>query len=215
VTIRERLLSQTIVYKTFKKLVLPDHAYQRIVDSMFDADDGARVLDLGCGYGDFTRFFAGRCRYVGIDHNPGYIETARRINAGLDAEFICADVTDPVVAEKGPYDLVFLAGVLHHLSDTQVAELAGQVAPLLGRSGRFVALEPVFDPDQRLTARLIIAADRGRFVRDAAGYSRLLAAHLPAIRSEVHSDLLRMPYTHLLIEARPGNGDAEPHPSSE
>jgi SAM-dependent methyltransferase len=203
-TIRERLLSQTVVYKTFKKLVLPERAYQRIVDRMFAVDDGARVLDLGCGYGDFTRYFAGRCSYVGIDHNPGYIDTARRLNSKFDAEFICADVTDPVVAERGPYDLVFLAGVLHHLSDDQVRGLVDQVAPLLTPAGRFVALEPVFDPDQRLTARLIIASDRGRFVRDTAGYAHLLACQLPLISTELHTDLLRMPYTHLLIEARRG-----------
>lgn len=201
-TIRERLLSQTVVYKTFKKLVLPAGSHQKIVDSMFAVDDGAAVLDLGCGYGDFAKFFAGRCRYIGIDHNPGYIETARKINSGLDAEFFCADVTDVMVAEKGPYDLVFLSGVLHHLNDTQVGDLVAKVAPLLTEIGRFVALEPVFDPDQRLTARLIIASDRGRFVRDAAGYSNLLASQLPSIRTAIHTGLLRMPYTHVLIEAR-------------
>ncbi len=74
--------------------------------------------------------------------------------------------------------------------------------PLLDQGGRFVALEPVFDPQQGLTARLIIASDRGRYVRDAAGYSHLLASALPQVRTEVVTGLLRMPYTHLLIEGR-------------
>lgn len=201
-TLRERLLSQPVVYRSFKKLVLPSGSHQRIVDSMFAVPEGGRVLDLGCGFGDFAPYFASRCRYVGIDHNPGYIDTARRMNDGLDATFICADVTDPVVAEHGPYDLIFLSGVLHHLDDGQVATLAANVAPLLDQGGRFVALEPVFDPQQGLTARLIIASDRGRYVRDAAGYSHLLASALPQVRTEVVTGLLRMPYTHLLIEAR-------------
>ncbi len=200
-TLREQLLSQPVVYRTFKKLVLPNGSHQRIVDSMFSVEDGSSVLDLGCGFGDFTQFFAGRCNYIGIDHNPEYIETARRMNDGLDATFICADVTDEAVAANGPYDLIFLSGVLHHLSDQQVSELASNVAPLLNQSGRFVALEPVFDPDQGLTARLIIASDRGRFVRDAAGYSNLVSQALPQVRTEVLTGLLRMPYTHLLIEA--------------
>ncbi len=200
-TLREQLLSQPAVYRTFKKLVLPKGAHQRIVDSMFKVNDGASVLDLGCGFGDFTQFFAGRCKYVGIDHNSEYIETARKMNQELEATFICADVTDSVVSDNGPYDLVFLSGVLHHLDNGQVAELAQNVAPLLTEAGRFVALEPVFDPDQGLTARLIIASDRGRFVRDAAGYASLLERALPEIRTEVLTGLLRMPYTHLLIEA--------------
>ncbi len=200
-TLRERLLSQPAVYRTFKKLVLPAGSHQRIVDSMFHVADGAAVLDLGCGYGDFAPYFAGRCRYLGIDHNTDYIETARRMNEGLDARFICADVTDQTVIDNGPYDLVFLSGVLHHLDNDQVTTLAANVAPLLSPEGRFVALEPVFDPDQGLTARLIIASDRGRHVRDAAGYTHLLATSLPEVRTEVLQGLLRMPYTHVLIEA--------------
>lgn len=200
-TLRERLLSQPAVYRTFKKLVLPAGSHGRIVDSMFAVEDGSAVLDLGCGFGDFTPLFADRCRYVGIDHNPGYVETARRLNAEHLATFICADVTDDAVAQHGPYDLVFLSGVLHHLSDDEVKQLAANVAPLLTDAGRFVALEPVFDPDQGLTARLIIASDRGRFVRDAAGYANLLGCSFPVVRSEVLTGLLRVPYTHLLIEA--------------
>ncbi len=207
-TIRERLLSQTPVYKLFKNLLLPPASLRRITTEMFAADDGASVLDLGCGYGDYAPWFAGRCRYLGIDHNPGYLDTARRRNAHLGhgelaPEFICADVSDPVVAQRGPYDLVFLGGVLHHLDDDQVRTLASQVAPLLTGRGRFVALEPVFDPDQRLTARLLIASDRGRHVRDGAGYAALVAGALPQVRCEVHRDLLRVPYSHLLMEARP------------
>jgi len=200
-TIREKVLSQPLVYQAFKKLVLPSGSHQRIVDSMFRVEDGSSVLDLGCGFGDFTQFFASRCNYIGIDHNPEYIKMARKMNEGLNATFICADVTNEAVAENGPYDLIFLSGVLHHLSNEQVSELAGNVAPLLTTAGRFVALEPVFDPDQGLTARLIIASDRGRFVRDAAGYSNLLAQALPEIRTQILTGLLRMPYTHLLIEA--------------
>ena len=201
-TLRERLLAHTVVYRTLKQLLLPGASERRIVQRMFAVDDGDRVLDLGCGYGDYARHFAGRCRYLGIDHNPDYIATARRMNAGLDAEFVCADVTDPVVASAGPYDLVILGGVLHHLDDATVGRLADTVASLLTPSGRLAALEPVFHPDQPLSARLLIAADRGRHVRDASGYARLLAPRLPHLRTEVHGDLLRLPYTHLLLEGR-------------
>ena len=200
--LRERLLAHTVVYRATKQLLLPEASERRIVDRMFDAADGDRVLDLGCGYGDYAPHFAGRCRYLGVDHNPDYIATARRMNAELDAQFVCADLADPVVSSAAPYDLVVVGGVLHHLDDATVVEMAATVAELLTPTGRLVALEPVFDPSQSLAARLLIAADRGRHVRDAPGYARLLAPALPRLRAEIHTDLLRLPYTHLLLEGR-------------
>lgn len=197
--LRERILARPIVYRTFKKIVLPPGVLEALVGSDYQVDDGGHVLDLGCGFGDYAPFFAERCAYVGIDHNADYIATARRLNASFPATFFVADVTDSVVKELGPYDLVMLSGVLHHLEDDVVEQLAQNVAPLLKPGGRFVALEPVFDPEQGLSARLLIASDRGRFVRDAAGYRARLAGAFDDVSTRRVTGLLRIPYTHLVI----------------
>jgi cyclopropane fatty-acyl-phospholipid synthase-like methyltransferase len=146
VTLRERVLSDPRVYKTFKRLVLPGGTLERLVAEHFQVDDGGRVLDLGCGFGDYAPYFAGRVDYLGIDHNESYIDTAKRMNAGGDARFMVADVADPVVAEHGPFDLVMISGELHHLPPESITALAELIRPLLSPSGRLVAMEPVFDP---------------------------------------------------------------------
>jgi SAM-dependent methyltransferase len=173
-----------------------------MVDEYFPVEDGNSVLDLGCGYGDSARFFAGRCKYVGIDHNSNYINVARSINHGNGAQFFVADVADPIVADHGPYDLVMMLGVLHHLSAADVTQLSVLIRSLLNPSGRFVAVEPVFTSTQRLSARIAIAADRGRHVRDEDGYRHLLESTFDNVQSKVVSGLLRIPYTHLVITAR-------------
>lgn len=199
--IRERVLSHPAVYKTFKRVVLPGGVLERLVSEHFVVEDGGRVLDLGCGFGDYARFFAGRCDYLGIDHNPSYIETARRMNVETPARFLVADVADPVVAREGPFDLVLMSGVLHHLPSDAVRDFAALIRPLISGGGRFVAMEPVFDPDQRLTARLTIAADRGRFARDEEGYRALLEAAFAKVDSKIVSGVLRIPYTHVVLTA--------------
>jgi SAM-dependent methyltransferase len=198
---RERILARPSVYRTFKKVVLPSGVLEKLVSEHYAVPDGASVLDLGCGFGDYAPFFADRCKYVGIDHNPDYVETARRLNGATNATFVVADVTDPVVVEYGPFDLVMISGVLHHLDDDAVGQLSKNIAPLLKPGGRFVALEAAFDPDQGLVARLIVAADRGRFVRDAAGYRHLLEGSFAAVKSKTVHGMLRIPYTHLIISA--------------
>jgi SAM-dependent methyltransferase len=199
--LRERVLSNPIVYKNFKRAVLPSGTLERLVREYFIVDDGGSVLDLGCGFGDYAPLYAERSTYLGIDHNASYVETARRMNAGSRATFLVADVADPVVVDHGPFDLIMMSGVLHHLPSSAVRELADHVRPLLSPTGRFVAMEPVFDPDQRLTARLTIAADRGRFARDEDGYRCLLEDTFPKVDTTIASGMLRIPYTHVIITA--------------
>lgn len=199
--LRERILSRPVVYRSFKRMVLPDGVLETLVRDHFAAADGARVLDLGCGFGDYAPFYADRCDYLGIDHNESYIETAKRMNVSTAARFMVADVADPAVAEHGPFDLVMMSGVLHHLPSEAVRDLVALIRPLISSNGRFVAMEPVFDPDQGLTARLTIAADRGRFARDEEGYRTLLETAFTKVDTSIVSGMLRIPYTHVILTA--------------
>lgn len=199
--IRERLLGTPFVYRTFKKVVLPDGVLDRLVATHFHLADGGSVLDLGCGVGDYAPLYAPRCHYVGADSNASYIEMARGMNGGSGATFVVADVADESLVALGPFDLVLMSGVLHHLTADEVTALVVPMTRLLSPAGRFVALEPVFDPEQGLTARLVIASDRGRHVRDAAGYRHLLEPHFTRVTTSVVTGLLRIPYTHLVIDA--------------
>ena len=73
---------------------------------------GAKVLDLGCGFGDTTRQIAQRVgpsgEAVGVDCAPRFVDAARReaAEAGIsNARFFRADVqTDDL---GGPYDAAF------------------------------------------------------------------------------------------------------------
>ena len=199
--LRERLLGNTFVYKTFKNLVSPPHLVAKTIEEFLQVADGLSVLDLGCGYGDIAHFYANRCKYVGIDSNESYIEEARRRNAHNDAEFIVGDVSDPEVRSRGPFDLVLMTGVLHHLPNQHVAEVVKGSRELVSPTGRFVAIEPVFSPEQRLSARLIIAADRGRYVRDADGYINLLKSGFANVTGQIVHGLLRIPYSHIVLTA--------------
>ena len=198
---RERLLANPAVYRAFKRLVLPTGVLESLVATHFVIPNGGRVLDLGCGFGDYAPFFSGHGHYVGIDHNAQYIETARALNGGGDATFIVADVVDPVVSDYGPYDLVMISGVLHHLPSDAILTLARNVRSLLTPAGKFVALEAVFDPEQSLLARIAVASDRGRYVRDREGYERILENVFSHVDSSTAEGMLRIPYSHIVLTA--------------
>lgn len=71
--------------------------------------EGAPVLDVGCGLGDFYVYLKDHYEnvgYVGSDINPRYIEKARQLYP--DAEFEVADLEE---YKGGPFDYVVASGV--------------------------------------------------------------------------------------------------------
>ena len=96
-----------------------------------------RVLDAGCGNGRFGRFLlqesAARVHYTGVDTNLALLRRARTALAEIGAQFFARDLLrDPL--PDGPYDLIGLFGVLHHIPgyvqrERLLVELAARLAP--------------------------------------------------------------------------------------
>ncbi len=196
---RERLLEKTLVYKTFRGCAALPKLVQKTIEEFLHVPNVALFLDSGCGYGDVASYYAGRCSYLGIDSNERYIENERKRNSVNDAQFVIANISNPEVLQRGPYDLVLLPGVLHHLPNKYVSNIVASAMGLVGSSVRFVAIAPVLLPGQRLTARLITALDRGRYVRRLDGYTSLLSRGFRKVKDQVVHVRLRIPYSHAVL----------------
>jgi cyclopropane fatty-acyl-phospholipid synthase-like methyltransferase len=84
-------------------------------------EDGARVLELGCGAGTpETRRLAGTFRLTGVDISPQQIERARA--AVPEAEFVCADFTDLELPESS-FEAVVSFYVFNHVPRELLASL--------------------------------------------------------------------------------------------
>jgi SAM-dependent methyltransferase len=198
---RDVLLSKSIVYRTFKSLVSSKSRTKQFVRQYLAEEKNSVVLDLGCGIGDFCKFFVPHCKYVGVDANPNYIALARDQNQSSQATFLIGDISNLDLSAYGPFDLVMMSGVLHHLDSESVLKTLSPVLQVLNTNGRFFAIEPVFEPGQSLVARLTIASDRGQYVRDTEGYRNVLSQLFEEVEIDVRHDVIRIPYTHAVITA--------------
>jgi SAM-dependent methyltransferase len=162
------------------------------------AQPGQRVLDIGCGTGDILQFLP-QVHYLGYDVSARYIERARR-RFGERGEFHCHAVDDGLPLGPGSFDLVIAHGVLHHLDDDAARTLFRVARRALKLGGRLVTFDGCFAPDQSATVRLFLWLDRGGHVRDREGYERLARTQFGEVRSVVRHDLIRVPYTHLIME---------------
>jgi SAM-dependent methyltransferase len=190
------LLARPRLYELWSQIVGGEHGRSTLVREHVCPDPGARVLDLGCGPGELVRYL-GDVEYVGVDVNPDYIARAKRIHSGR-AEFRIGDATD-LDTDFREFDVVVAFGVLHHLDDAGADKLFQGAAEALKERGRLVTVDPTLTPTQSRAARLVIVADRGRYVRTPDEYVRLAAPRFE-VETVVRSDLLRIPYTHCVLE---------------
>ncbi len=192
------LLAHPRVYSLFRRLVGRDSARAVYAREHLRLQPGQRVLDVGCGPGDILAFLP-EVRYEGYDISPQYIERARQ-RFGARGEFHCHAVDDSLPVPAGGFDVAIAHGVLHHLDDAQARALLRVARRALKPGARLVTFDGCFTKDQSAAARLFLRLDRGRHVRTREADEALARAEFAEVKSFVRHDLVRIPYTHLIME---------------
>jgi SAM-dependent methyltransferase len=170
-----------------------------LVDSYIRPSPGQRILDLGCGPAAILPYL-GDVAYVGIDLNGAHIAKAQACH-GNRGRFHVGDFASLRSELGGSFDIVSCIGLVHHLDDARVRELALLARDYLILGGRLVTIDPVFSDGQTWIARRMAAADSGQCVRTSEGYRALISSAFDKVQVHVRHDLLRIPYSHCILEA--------------
>jgi SAM-dependent methyltransferase len=201
------VLARPAIYELWSDLVGARRGRAGLVNRYVTPQPGDRILDLGCGPGELLSYLPDSVSYTGVDISPQYIAAARQRFRGR-GEFEVGDASR-YVASTRRFDRVVVFGVLHHLDDRQVASVFATAADIVAERGRMMTVDPVYAPGQSRIARAIIDRDRGQHVRDADSYAGLARAAWESVRVTVRHDLLRIPYSHCILEAQaPLSGNA-------
>lgn len=116
------------------------HLFQRKMNSV----SKLRVLDIGCGLGLTNAiFYTDRgCEYTGVDISEECIK-ANIVSASassLDATFIVGNAESLPPELIGPFDLIHINGVVHHV---HIESCFRSILPLLSSKARFLITEPL------------------------------------------------------------------------
>jgi hypothetical protein len=98
-------------------------------------------------------------------------------------------------------DIAIVSAVLHHMTDSEAAELFTLLRKVLKPNGRVVTLDNVFVKGQNPIAKFLICLDRGRHVRSPDGYLALARASFQDVYGTV-SHRVFPPYTYFYMTAR-------------
>ena len=66
--------------------------------------------------------------------------------------------------------------------------------------GKLVTLDGVWSKGQSAGARALLARDRGQFIRNEESYLRIASKAFDNVKVSIRHDLLRIPYTHIIME---------------
>jgi SAM-dependent methyltransferase len=162
------------------------------------------ILDLGCGPAEILHSIKNqKLRYYGCDINADYLSQAKK-RFGERGVFFSHDFIQDGASlhEKVPLcDVVIATGILHHLDDNAAMSLIKTGYSNLKNDGRLISLENVITTDQNPIAKWVIKHDRGRFVRTQVELLALFHRCGFKTNSILRTDMLRIPYTHLITIA--------------
>jgi SAM-dependent methyltransferase len=159
-----------------------------------------RILEIGCGPGTIVPYLP-KSEYLGFDASQEYIDEARRRFPDR-GQFICERVSHYTLPQRHYFDIVLALGILHHLDDAEALQLFQIAHAALKAGGRLVTLDGVWVNGQSRASRYVQSRDRGEFIRDERSYVALASKVFRSIESSIRPDLLRIPYTHVILVCR-------------
>lgn len=193
------IFSAPRIYDLAQDLVGAERSRALLVRDYLRPQPLQRVLDIGCGTARILPHLPPTIDYVGVDLSSAYIDAAQRAY-GSRGRFLCVDIGRAEGREFRGFNLALATGLLHHLDDGEARNMLAIARDALSAGGRLVTIDGCFVTEQSALARFTIKHDRGRNIRTPEAYEELARSVFRDVRVAVRSDMLRIPYTHTILE---------------
>lgn len=142
---------------------------RKVLADYFVCGPAEKVLDIGCGTGEFSGFF-NPDNYIGVDIEKKYIEYAQKNYKG---KFLVVDA-NRLPFNDGLFQKVVIIGVIHHLDDKTSGRVLDEARRVLAPNGTLLLMEDVSRPNNSFLTNLLHRLDNGKFIRTKESYEKVL-----------------------------------------
>jgi SAM-dependent methyltransferase len=204
-----KFLKISFIYEILGFILGGKNAIYWLSVNFYNVQQGSKITDVGCGPGtllkNYKKLFPRNINYHGIDPNENYIKSAKK-EYGDFANFHHG-TTETFINDSRfkDSDLILCSGVLHHIDDEKAKSLLDFVhCNLRTKTGRFLSIEPVHLMKETLFSKWMMNKDRGLHIRTEQEWKNLMKNSGLQYKTNIITGLIRIPYNHILIEARIG-----------
>ena len=173
------IISAPWVYNMVQYLAGAKMYREKMVQDYIKPTEGCRILDIGCGTGEYVHHIDRHCKdyeYYGFDGEAVYIDYANQLfKDRTKLHFYHKILTEETVKEFEQFDIVIATGVMHHLDDPIVLSLLQLSKKALKPGGRLVTYDPGKYEDMSLLEKFFVKYDRGRSIRFEREYASLIS----------------------------------------
>ena len=123
---------------------LYENEARQLITRLLGDPSGSVLLDLGCGTGRFSRWFAAQGAFVtGMDFSGGALAVAKRQSADGSPTYRQESVFELTV--ENTYDVIFILGVLTAacVDENQLLDALRRIRRALHPNGRLLITEPI------------------------------------------------------------------------
>lgn len=143
----------------------------------------AKVLDFGCGTGQYAVLFDENS-YYGVDIKGPSLEYAKRTFS--NKTFLHFDDDFRVSLASDSFDWIICSAVIHHIPPSGETRFKSEIVRLLNKDGKILIIDIFPNAHQRTTlGRFLVSADRGKYPRMPEQTVRLFGEKMKSEKMQV------------------------------
>lgn len=169
--LRNFLATRPTIFAFLRRAIeLGYRTQKKIIKEVFGESENKKVLDIGCGTGEFAPLFK-NADYYGIDISFSYIAYAKKKNKG---KFLVMDATK-LEFNNDVFDQILIMAILHHLEIDDVKKILIEAKRVLKSDGKILILEDVkIEQLDNFIVRFVQKFDVGNFIRIPEEYKDIV-----------------------------------------
>jgi len=191
--LKDKILDNALIFNFVRSITDSRNNIFSIVKKELNAGKNEKVLDVGCGLGNFSK--AADNHYIGIDLNKSFIRFSRKNYGSKNRQFFVMDATKLPFKDKH-FDKSMFISMLHHFSEEHNNKVLKELARV---TKKYVVVLDLL-PTKRPIASFLVKMDRGNYVRPLEKQFKILEKYFKIAK---HSRIDALMSSHSLIVCRP------------